>query len=146
METFKFQQEIHPRYWFENKREQIERENTREKKSSFDFEKGNPFENRKKGTNWALWILGFIFLLNLGFLSHLTLDFLKIFFLTNLWYFWVLANCVCLCLILQVVSYVCLNLRVLEFSYRLLFHLFLLLCSSIRLKNNWLRSNDSKVH
>ena len=65
--------------------------------------------------------LVFIFLLNLGFFSHLTLDFFKIFFLTNLCYFWVLANRVCLCLILQVVSYVCLNLCVLEFSYRIFF-------------------------
>ena len=38
---------------------------------------------------WKFWVL------NLGFFSHLTLDFLKIFFLTNLWYFWVLANRVC---------------------------------------------------
>ena len=39
--------------------------------------------------------LVFIFLVNLGFFSHLTLDFFKIFFVTNLWYFWVLANHVC---------------------------------------------------
>ena len=90
--------------------------------------------------------LVFIFLLNLGFFSHLTLDFFKIFFLTNLWYFLVLANRVCLCLILQVVSYGCLNLCVLEFRCPFFFLLLLLLCSSIKLTNNWLRSNDSKVH
>ena len=41
---------------------------------------------------------GFYFSAQSGFLtffSHLTLDFLKIFFVTNLWYFWVLANHVC---------------------------------------------------
>ena len=70
----------------------------------------------------------FIFLLNLGFFSHLTLDFFfffKSFFLTNLWYLWVLVNHVCLCLILQVVSYACLNLCVLEFSYHFFFPSFL---------------------